>query len=65
LKVKEIFNIEKNEMREILIKYLSQKGFNNITSLKITIGSDHYHDLISGCGYIGMVIDVENTKEIN
>ena len=62
--VKEVFNIDKNEIREILKDYLSKKGFNDITSLKITVGSNS-HDLISGCGYIGMVIDVENIKEIN
>lgn len=65
MKVKEVFNIDKSEMREILVEYLFRKGFNNITSLKITIGSDHSHDLINGWGYIGMSIDVENTKEVN
>jgi len=64
LKVKETFNIDKDEIQEILKEYLSKKGFNNITSLKITVG-ENSHDLISGCGYIGMHVDVENTKDIN
>ena len=64
MKVKETFNIDKDEIQEILKEYLSKKGFNNITSLKITVG-ENSHDLISGCGYIGMHVDVENTKDIN
>jgi len=64
LEVKQTFSIDKNEIREILKDYLSKKGFNDITSIKITVGSSS-HDLISGCGYIGMCIDVENIKDIN
>ena len=61
--IKQTISFEKDEFKKILIDYLYSKGFENISSVKVTIGSDHSYDFVTGNGYTGVKLEVETTKE--
>lgn len=62
LVVKQVISFEKDEFKNILKNYLLDKGFENISSIKITVGNNS-SDLITGNGYVGVKLEIETIKE--
>lgn len=60
--IKQVINFSKEEFGNILINYMKDKVFENISKIEITVGSNS-HDFISGNGYMGVKLEVETTKE--
>jgi len=60
--IKQVVSFNQDEIKDILNDYLLDKGFKNITSIKITIGGNP-HDFITGNGYVDTKLTVETTKD--
>ena len=60
--VKQVISFEKDEFKNIIKNYLLNKGFENISGIKITVGNNS-SDLITGNGYIGVKLEVETMKQ--
>jgi len=56
--IRKMITMDSKEIGIILKEYLSQKGLNNISSLKVTIGGNSY-DFIKNEGYLGTKLEAE------